>query len=236
MPIRITNTQFFTGFIFILIGTVLLLRNLDLMPSLIPGYLFTWPIILIVIGLFNLIGKNDKTSGFILISIGLFFILPSALGVPSHEIFKFWPVLLIIAGASIFLKQSHHGKYHRLQSDSSRSFSDDGLIEASSFLGGTKRIIDPIEFKGGNISAFFGGNEIDFSQCTLAEGKNYIHLSILCGGTVLIVPSDWNVQMEVTAMLGGFADERTQHAIKNNDRILVIKGAVMLGGGELKSR
>lgn len=238
MSSQSTHAKILSGLLFIIIGGVLLLRNLSLIPPGFPGYIFTWPMILIIIGCFNLVGKKDKTAGFILISIGLFFLLPNALGVPTYQIFKFWPVLLIVAGISFLLKQKNYGGYKRLEMDHSRGASEMGLIEVTSFFGGSQKVLDPMEFRGGSVSSIFGGNEIDLTQCVLAEGVNRIDLTVLFGGAVLIVPADWNVQVEVNPILGGFSDERFNNPtiFRDPERVLVIKGIAIFGGGVLKSR
>lgn len=240
METKTDSNKFLIGALFVIVGGVLLMRNLDIFPHVFPPFIFSWPMILIVIGLFNLSAKSDKTSGIILVSIGLIFLLPNILGVAIGSILKLWPILLIIAGISYINKQKKRTqqKYKLLQSDNSRAVNDTGYIEVSTLLGGSKKILDPVEFKGGNISSVFGGNEIDLTNCTLAEGIHYLDLSILFSGVVIIVPSDWNVQIEVTPILGGFADDRyiNPGIIKDPNRVLVIKGTVMFGGGEIKSR
>jgi len=57
------------------------------------------------------------------------------------------------------------------------------------------------------------------------------------GGCVLIVPSDWEVKVEVSAILGGVADKRipTTNYIVEPKKELIIKGIVALGGCEIKS-
>jgi hypothetical protein len=57
------------------------------------------------------------------------------------------------------------------------------------------------------------------------------------GGTTIIVPDDWNVKIEVVPVLGGFGDSRKLAPGRTIDttRQLIIKGAVVFGGGEVKS-
>jgi len=55
------------------------------------------------------------------------------------------------------------------------------------------------------------------------------------GGTQVIVPPDWTVRVEVFSLLGGFSDNRHSDlkVIPDSDKVLIIKGFVMFGGGEV---
>ena len=70
----------------------------------------------------------------------------------------------------------------------------------------------------------------------LAEGRNEIDVFVMFGGTEIRVPADWSVQVEVFSLLGGFSDKRrsTVQVVPDPGKVLVIKGFVMFGGGEVK--
>jgi len=56
----------------------------------------------------------------------------------------------------------------------------------------------------------------------------------LFGGSSLIVPSDWNVKVEVFNIFGGYVDRRMSNQVDYN-KTLVIKGVTIFGGGDVKS-
>lgn len=94
------NKRLFAGLILITIGSVYLLRQLDIL--LLPNWLFTWPIILIVVGLFKGIKHNFRhPSAFILIFIGIVFLLNQVFN--FHLAYLFWPVILIALGLRLML-------------------------------------------------------------------------------------------------------------------------------------
>ena len=70
----------------------------------------------------------------------------------------------------------------------------------------------------------------------LASGTNVLDVFVLFGGTDIIVPPDMKVKVKVTAIFGGFSDERKiiSDDIEDYDGELVIKGLVLFGGGEVK--
>jgi hypothetical protein len=79
--------------------------------------------------------------------------------------------------------------------------------------------------------------ELDLTKAKLAQGINEIEIACVFGGATLIVPDDWNISIAVTPVLGGFTDSRKLIPGRTVDttRQLVIKGAVVFGGGEIKS-
>ena len=113
-----TNRKSILGIILIILGSYFLLENLDVIDIHIPWYFFTWQMILIGIGLFNLLTGNSKAA-FILIGIGVFFLLPEFF---AFDIRDFWPVILIFIGVSFFLRN---------RNTSIPKSSDDWLIEVS---------------------------------------------------------------------------------------------------------
>jgi predicted membrane protein len=79
--------------------------------------------------------------------------------------------------------------------------------------------------------------ELDLTKARLAPGRNELEIACVFGGASLIVPDTWNIIVEVTPVLGGFSDERklTPGRTIDTGSQLVIKGAVVFGGGEIKS-
>ncbi len=50
--------SFWGGFLFIAIGLLLLLQNFNLLPFILPAYVFTWKMLLVLIGVFLLPSRN----------------------------------------------------------------------------------------------------------------------------------------------------------------------------------
>jgi len=94
-----------------------------------------------------------------------------------------------------------------------------------------------VNITGGKITCIFGSAEINLTNAKLSSGYNVINLFCLFGGATFIVPSDWEVKTDVTAIFGGFTDKRIifGNPDSNNNKTLLIKGLVLFGGGELKN-
>jgi len=221
------------GFLLLAAGTLLLLFNMELLPVEYRSVVFSWPMLLIAIGLINITSKDSFVLGAILILVGGFFILPKFLVLPINFVSLFWPVLLIAAGLLIMLKKWRFQKYLHAVRNSELS---SGYIDETNIFGGNKTKVNTPEFKGGKMVNIFGGSEIDLTQTKLGEGQNILEVVCVFGGFVLIVPADWVIKVEAASVLGGFTDKRLSIKTQNGDnKELIIKGVVVLGGGELKS-
>jgi len=93
------------GAILIIIGSVFLIDNLDLIPFDLTHYLFKWQVILIIIGSVLLVSKPEKNTGIILLCIGIFFLLPDLHIFENIEMRIWWPIVLI--GVGVLLVATH---------------------------------------------------------------------------------------------------------------------------------
>ncbi|MCT4589205.1 MAG: cell wall-active antibiotics response protein [Carboxylicivirga sp.] len=219
------------GIFLIAAGLILLIGNLGYFPYYIEDVLFSWPMIPIAIGLFNLI-KREYTAAIILLAIGTFFILPELFySLNFRDVFKFWPLLLILIGGMFFFRKRQASTFHKQQ------MSGDDYIDEVDIFGGGVSQIESQDFKGGKITAIFGGGEIYLDRCQMTSEGAVIDMAVIFGGTKITVPRDWNVKTEVVSIFGGFADKRNFFRETPNDpgKTLIIKGVAIFGGGELRS-
>jgi len=149
-----------------------------------------------------------------------------------HMYNMFWPSIFIIIGV-IFIVTRRKG----WTPGKSRGMIGDDVIDYVNIFSGGERQIVSQNFKGGKISAVFGGIELDLTKAKLAPGRNDLEIACIFGGATIIVPDSWFVTIEVTPILGGFSDSRKLSPGRSFDTSsqLVIKGAVVFGGGEVKS-
>jgi predicted membrane protein len=220
------------GVILVLAGLFLVMRNTGVFPDFIDHVVFSWPMLLVCIGLVMTLGAQEKTSGVIVMAVGGFFLIPMIFRETFHAYNLFWPSIFIIIGV-IFIFSKRHG-WSSIASTG--VIGDDYIDYVNVFSGGERQIVSE-NFRGGRISAVFGGMELDLTKAKLAQGINEIEIACVFGGATLIVPDDWNISISVTPVLGGFSDSRKLIPGRTIDttRQLVIKGAVVFGGGEIKS-
>jgi predicted membrane protein len=229
---HLTSNRPVIGVILVLVGLFLVLRNTGFFPGFIDNIIFSWPMLLITIGAVITIGSSGgKTSGIIVMAVGAFFLIPHIFR-ETFDVNMFWPSIFIIIGV-IFIFSRRKG----WNSVSTIPQSGDDYIDYVHVFSGGERQIVSDNFRGGKVTAVFGGSEIDLTKAKLAPGVSELELACVFGGTTIIVPDDWNVKIEVVPVLGGFGDSRKLNPgrIIDTTRQLVIKGAVVFGGGEVKS-
>lgn len=230
-----TDKRVILGGILIILGGIFLLNTMDVLHFRFAHVVFSWPFIMLVIGVFILVNTEKKFLGGILSGIGALFLIPRVFPEVDYNAGIIFPIILIVLGAYIILKK------RKIDSEST-SFSDtskvnkDKIDDVSIFGGGTK-IISSSNFQGGNVTAIFGGSEINFMNCQLADGDNILDVLCIFGGTTIIVPKEWNVVINVTSILGGFSNKaiRNPSIVIDQSKTLHIKGLAMFGGGEVKT-
>jgi len=225
-----SNKRSFVGVIFIIVGTVLIASKMGLMPDNIRHIVISWPMLLIGIGGLNIFANKNYSSGLILMAIGTFFMLPKIVDIPFEMREMFWPAIFVVIGVlMIFVKNRHRPLGANENSDN--------YIDLLNFFGGGKRKITSANFSGGKITSIFGGGELDLTAADIQEGQPTVDVFTLFGGTKLLVPADWDVQVDVISIFGGFDDKRGAVRVpeNGNQRVLKIKGMAIFGGGEVKS-
>ena len=224
--IRLTPHLMF-GLLIILVGVVFTLDNLDIADA--RRFVRYWPVGLIAIGLAKLWqvqhGYGSALGGVLFVISGGWMLLDN-LNVIDVSFVDFWPVLLIAAG-SIIVWQGIRGRRHPLPGPG------DDTINAIAVLSGVNRGINSNAFRGGELTAFMGGCEIDLRQAAI-NGEAVIDVFAMWGGIEIRVPENWTVIGRVTPVMGGF-DDTTRPPQGASAHKLVVRGVVLMGGVEVKN-
>lgn len=232
---KVSLPHFAAGAIFIVLGALFLLKNLDIIDVSISRYLFSFPSLLIFIGLVSLVNARSKILGLVLVLIGLLWHFARATGTFDFGDFIV-PLALVGLGFYLILKQRTAAKIIDESIHGTKNISRDRVEDIAIFGGGNKIIVSD-NFQGGTLTSIFGGSEIDLTRCELALGDNVIDILAIFGGSTLIVPSNWNVIVEVLPIFGGYS-RKTKNDINNpsdKNKTLIVKGLVIFGGGEIKN-
>ncbi len=229
---HLTNNRVIIGILLVLAGLFLVIRNTGIFPDFIDHVVFSWPMLLVAIGLIMTLGASEKTAGVIVMAVGGFFMIPLLFRETFHMYNMFWPSIFIIIGV-IFIVTRRRG----WNSVASKGMIGDDYVDYVNVFSGGERQIVSQNFQGGKVSAVFGGMELDLTKAKLAPGRVELEIACVFGGATIIVPDTWFVTIEVTPVLGGFSDSRKLVPGRTVDSVsqLVIRGAVVFGGGEVKS-
>jgi predicted membrane protein len=117
---------------------------------------------------------------------------------------------------------------------SSNSFSSEDYIDATTVLGGIHKNILSKNFKGGDITIFMGGAEINLSQADI-QGTAALDITQIMGGTKLIVPANWEVRSQLTSVFGNIEDKRQNIGNTDPQKVLIIDGTSVFGGIEIRN-
>ena len=226
------NNRAIFGIFLILFGCLLVLKNLDFIPYDLRHVIFSWPSLLLGLGALFFFGKEDKTTGIVLMAVGGVFMMPIIFDWSFNWRGLFWPVVMIVVGVVVIRKRNACEGHNRAGVGI-----DSDFIDELNIFGGGEKLINNKNFRGGKVTCVFGGSELNLSSADLAEGTNVIDVFAMFGGCVLVVPSDWDVKVEVTAIMGGVSDKRvaTTNYIVEPKKELIIRGLVLMGGCEIKS-
>lgn len=111
--------------------------------------------------------------------------------------------------------------------------STDDYVDGLAVLGGFKRVVTSKRFQGGSLTAFMGGCEVDLRQAGIEGDSAVVDTLAFWGGITIHVPEDWAVELRGTPVLGGFEDKtRGRHG--GSAKTLIIKGFAVMGGVEIK--
>jgi predicted membrane protein len=235
----ISGARIFVGIVLIVLGGLFLLDNLDIIYFDIPRIIFSFPMVLIVLGIIIMINSRKKIFGALLFAFGALLLLPRIFPWIHLSGSIIFPIIIILLGILIIARRRDHNissRYNVFHGSKGDNLNADRIDEISIFGGGEK-IINSDNFQGGNVTSIFGGSEIDLTNCKLAPGENVIDVIAIFGGNTFIVPKDWNIRTDVFPMFGGFSNKifRDPNLVVDKDKVLLIKGIVLFGGGEIKS-
>lgn len=245
------NSRVGTGLLLLIAGILLFAYK---MGAPIPGWIFTWPVLLIGIGiLVGIKSKFQNPGSFIMILIGSIFLIDKTIpGIDFHNYTV--PALLVGIGLIIIFRPKNDQWRNRNisnhpnnvsftlpeKSTTENNFSATPneaeigeVINVQAILGGVKRNVQSKNFKGGEVLSFLGGSEISFMQADI-QHPIVLEVNNVFGGTKLIIPSNWDVQNNISAVFGGVEDKRVfnNSAPDSNKRIL-LKGTCVFGGVEV---
>ncbi len=232
-----TKKRLIVGLIVLVVGALLLMRNVGIFDSFISEYIFRWEMILIALGLINVFSHEGNGPGYLLLLIGGGLYLRNYIELPYG--FNFWQIFVafafILAGIFILFKRKNPAYCNGPRRENKEGI--DTIDEVAIFGGGDRTIVSDT-FNGGKMLAIFGGSNFNLTRSKLAPGKNYFDVLVLFGGFKLIVPENWNVKVTAISIFGGFSDKHRVPAPEKpaaDDPELIIKGFVIFGGGEIKS-
>lgn len=232
--------------LFIIVGILFLLRNLGVIDPSLLGLIVSWPMLLVVWGIFTIFHRHP-VGGMILVGVGVYFLFPQLNWITNDFLRVYWPLALIILGLIIMLKrkdsictkkQKHPFDRppfgHRRSNDEINYETDNGFVSVNATFNSVRHIVlDPV-FKGADIDVSFGNVILDLKKTTLEADETIINVDSSFSGVVIYVPKGWLVRLKVGSFLAGCQDMRDLTEATDMTHTLYICGDLSFSGLELR--
>ena len=237
------------GLMLVGVGAALFTRNMGYVE--LPFWLFTWPMIVILAGIYQGVKHNFSNNGWIItIGVGLFFLVDKFLPTLRFQP-AFWPLLIIGIGILFIVRPGKKNFWsdsenidknnwkkpitETIEPSAFSSADKSDFLRLDSVFSGVDKAVLSKNFQGGKIACVFGGAEIDLLQADI-HGNVLLKIDVVFGGVKLIIPSHWSVQTELEGAFHSVEDKR-KYATTAVDpgKLLLIKGSCVFGGIEIKS-
>jgi predicted membrane protein len=219
------------GAVICIIGVVLLLDHLGFLSAY--SLWRFWPSLIITAGVVSLTQDGKRAWGIFLIVAGSLLQLDS-LGIIHFRWVDLWPLAIIAAGLMMI--------WGSIQSRRVRAASpggDQNSMNVTAIFGGIERRITAHDFRGGTVSAVFGGAELDFHEADMEGDEVVLEVNAIFGGLEIRVPENWRVEIRGQTLFGGYSDTtRGSAAVDVNTpkrKTLILTGTTLFGGVEVKN-
>lgn len=250
---RNPHGRIWVGLLLLAVGGLLLLQTMNII--IFPGWVFTWPMILIGIGVLGAIRHGFRAGPWIImILLGSFFLANEI--ETTLQFKRFIAPIAFVAVGLLFILRPKRNRFYRdrylgrndwrqntavtpvpgVSNDADTPGNDKrDFLDVTAVFGSVKKNILSKTFKGGDIVSFMGGSEINLSQADFT-GKITLDITNIFAGSKLIIPPTWDVQSDITAIFGGVDDKRQLTGVTmDTNKILVLDGTCLFGGIEIKS-
>jgi hypothetical protein len=250
------------GLVFVLLGVLWTLDNFGLIDS--GRVTQFWPSLLIVLGVAKMLGTGLRRSpvwGGMAILVGTVMLFHN-IGLIPFGIGQLWPLALVALGFTFIRRGGSAGPIllggrigrrirrrgrdlgsqplggreglHVAEGEVSINDDPSDRFEMFSIWSHVDRRVVSQQFKRGELAAVMGGIRLDLRGAKPVPEGAVLDLSVVWGGVEIVVPPGWQVVNEATVLIGGMTDSTVPGTSASGER-LILRGAVVMGGVELKS-
>lgn len=218
--------RFILGGTLVVAGGLLLLDQLDVLDA---GEVIGrwWPLILVAAGVVQLVvNPRHWFPPVFLGALGIVLLLITTDVIDGVDVWPlFWSTALIVGGVAILVGLTRRGDHRVVEGD---------RVNAVAIFSGQEAKSRSSAFAGGNLTAIFGGVELDLAEATPARDGALLDVVTIFGGTDVTVPHGWRVDVRGLPVFGGWDNATTKDDLPPDAPLLTIHATVLFGGLDVK--
>jgi predicted membrane protein len=216
------------GVIVVLLGILLLLKSLGIIENFNIFFDGWWTLFIIIPAIIGFISDKDKTTDLIALIVGVLLLL-GARDIVSYKMIGklILPIIVIIIGLSLIFTSLFKPKVMKNIEETDK----EGRTNYTTIFAGQEHKITN-EYKGSNITAIFGGVDLDLRKAKIKED---IIIKPVCifGGADIFLPEDVKVKITSSSIFGGVEDKRTDTSDEGKQTVY-IEAVCIFGGVDIK--
>ena len=156
--------------------------------------------------------SRGRWFGFVLIGLGIIFLLDSTGTIEFGEAVRtYWPLLLVLWGLWLLTRGRRSGEPPHAQGSPAgmsadvRTISPGESLRSSNVFGDLEIRVTSPAFRGGTVSTVFGDLVVDLSPGGLADGDHQLTMSGVFGDARLMLPRGAAVEVTAHSLAGDLA-------------------------------
>ena len=179
-----------------------------------------WTLFIIIPSAISLITEKEKFSNLAFLIAGILLLL-AAQDVFSYEVAwkAILAVVLVLIGAFIIFRSIIHNDNAKEVEQKVQESKDDRKMDSqTAVFSGSERAYNNETFQGSNLTAIFGGVDLDLRNAKFTK-DTVIKAFALFGGIDIIIPEDVQVKIKSGFIFGGITDDRKSTNTKGKHTI-----------------
>jgi predicted membrane protein len=184
-----------------------------------------WPLVIVAAGGLALLDRpRNPVGALVVVGIGLL-LLAMTTGLVTVSLWALlWPALLIGLGVRLMFGRGR----------STRDADARDRIDTVAVLSGHDLAPHSSAFVGGSVVAVLGGATVDLRHAHPIPSGAELDVTAVLGGVDVLVPAGWRVEVDGTAVLGGYENHHAPAALPDDAPALTIKVLAILGAVDVK--
>lgn len=250
-PIR---ASFIAGILLILAGLTVFAKNFGII-DIRWHEIFSWQLVLIIVGMFLLCGRDTQRAGWLLMAIGVFFWVVEFVDLSETLRKLIWPAVLMVGGLVLIIGRkrpnsvsngngnnyasTYDAENSNINANANEAYSSEpyadgpsahsSRIELSTVL--SNRTYKPTTpyITGGRAHGVMATTNINLSDAQLEGNSATIEVSGFMHTCNITVPANWRVHLNVSTVMGSATDLRPTATPAESAPLLVVMGSLTMG-------